>query len=68
MVRNQKRDQELAGKGQRAKQHLAVVMLCPLCMSCPGVPSRLMSEAGKVTCELDVEEGREEMVNGMKKT
>lgn len=38
VVRNQKKDQELVGKGQRAKWHLAVVVRCPLCMSCPGFP------------------------------
>lgn len=32
-------DQELVEKGQRANQHLATVVLCPLCMSCHG-PSR----------------------------
>lgn len=68
VVRNQKRDQNLVGKRQRAKQHLAVVVLCPLCMSCPESVQGWWVWQGMWHASWMWRRQKWETINGMKET
>lgn len=55
-------------KGTERKAALGCSCAVPTLYVLPRIPPRLMSVTGKVTRELDVEEGRGETVSGMKET